>query len=113
MVLTDEVWLGDVALKHIYPRVYALETKKLIYVAYKLFLDHDSVIFSLRCESRRGHERDQKIELSSKIANVVLPQMQDRWIWSLTCSRDFSIASVHKYIDGQSLLHFIIQLDVC
>ena len=66
----DEVWLGDVALKHIYPRVYALETNKWISVAEKL--DYQSVTFSLRREPRGGAERDQQIELSSRIADVVL-----------------------------------------
>ena len=48
----DEVWLGDVALKHIYPRVYALETNKLISVAEKL--DYQCVTFSLTREPRGG-----------------------------------------------------------
>ncbi|GJY43502.1 putative RNA-directed DNA polymerase, partial [Tanacetum coccineum] len=73
----DEAWLGDVTLKHIYPRVYALETNKLISVAEKL--EHQSVIFSLRREPRGAAEHGQEIELSSRIADVVLSQMQDRW----------------------------------
>ncbi|GKB62944.1 RNA-directed DNA polymerase, eukaryota, reverse transcriptase zinc-binding domain protein [Tanacetum coccineum] len=97
----DEVWLGDVMLKHIYPRVYALETNKLISVAEKQ--KHLSVIFSLRREPRGGTEHGQEIELSSRITDVVLSQMQDRWRWSLTGSRDFSVASVRKYIDDRSL----------
>ncbi|GKE46631.1 RNA-directed DNA polymerase, eukaryota, partial [Tanacetum coccineum] len=97
----DEAWLGDVTLRHIYLRVYALETNKLISVAEKL--EHQSVIFSLRREPRGGAERGQEIELSSRIADVVLSQMQDRWRWSLTGSGDFSVASVRKYIDDRSL----------
>nr|GEX82104.1 cysteine--tRNA ligase 2, cytoplasmic-like [Tanacetum cinerariifolium] len=64
----DEAWLGDVKLKHIYPRVYALETNKLISVAKNL--EHQSVIFSLRREPKGGTERGQEIELPSRIMNV-------------------------------------------
>nr|GEV09184.1 RNA-directed DNA polymerase, eukaryota [Tanacetum cinerariifolium] len=96
-----KTWLGDVKLKHIYPRVYALETNKLISVAEKL--EHQSVIFSLKRDPRGGTERGQEIELSSRITDVVLSQMQDRWRWSLTSSGDFSVLSVCKYIDDRSL----------
>ncbi|GJR52800.1 hypothetical protein Tco_1403321 [Tanacetum coccineum] len=77
------------------------DDRSLISVAEKL--DHQSVIFSLRREPRGGTERGQEIELSSRIADVVLSQMQDRRRWSLTGSGDFSIASVRKYIDDRSL----------
>ncbi|GKC01172.1 RNA-directed DNA polymerase, eukaryota [Tanacetum coccineum] len=99
--MEDEVWLGDVTLKQIHLRIYALETNKLISVAEKL--NHQSVVFSLRREPRGGTEHGQEIELSSRIADVVLSQMQDRWRWSLTGSGDFSVASVRKYIDDRSL----------
>ncbi|GJX55563.1 RNA-directed DNA polymerase, eukaryota, reverse transcriptase zinc-binding domain protein [Tanacetum coccineum] len=97
----DEIWLGDVTLKHIYPRVYALETNKLISVAEKL--DHQSITFLLRHEPKGGTKRGQEIELSYRIADVVLSQMQDIWRWSLTGSGDFLVASVRKYIDDRSL----------
>ncbi|GKB50498.1 hypothetical protein Tco_0901251, partial [Tanacetum coccineum] len=72
----DDVWKGYTALKHLYPRIYALESMKLISVASKL-----------------GQFSE----------NIMLADSRDRWLWSLEGSGEFSIASVRRVIDDKLL----------
>ncbi|GKE41837.1 RNA-directed DNA polymerase, eukaryota, partial [Tanacetum coccineum] len=51
-----------------------------------------------------GAEMMQFLDLKANIDGVQLPSMQDRWIWSLVGSGDFSVASAKKYIDDHLLL---------
>nr|GEW93697.1 RNA-directed DNA polymerase, eukaryota [Tanacetum cinerariifolium] len=41
--------------------------------------------------------------MSSIVEGINLPIMQDRWIWSLTGSGEFSVASVRSLIDDHKL----------
>nr|GEX44032.1 RNA-directed DNA polymerase, eukaryota [Tanacetum cinerariifolium] len=41
--------------------------------------------------------------LKEKVEGCVLVNMQDRWVWSLKGSGDFSVASVRNLIDGLTL----------
>ncbi|GJZ05683.1 hypothetical protein Tco_0539476 [Tanacetum coccineum] len=76
----DEVWLEDVTLKHIYPRIYALETNKLISVTEKL--DHQSVIFLLRREPRGGSGDFSVASVRRYIDDRSLPELHSltRWV---------------------------------
>ncbi|GJZ77827.1 RNA-directed DNA polymerase, eukaryota [Tanacetum coccineum] len=96
-----DVWHGDTAFKYLYPRMYALESCKFVDVASKL--SHVRFDFSFRCAPRGGAEQDQFIEMTSQVEGVVLSNMRDRWIWSLEGSGDFSVASVRKLIDDETL----------
>ncbi|GKC69240.1 hypothetical protein Tco_1115123 [Tanacetum coccineum] len=77
----DDIWMGDTILKEQYPRVYALETCKSILIAEKLA--HSNIEVSLRRPPRAGAELYQTNELSSMLASIQLPMIQDRWVWSL------------------------------
>ncbi|GKA79556.1 hypothetical protein Tco_0786152, partial [Tanacetum coccineum] len=78
-----------------------LETCKQINVASKLV--HDNVRLSLRRMPRGGVELEQFTDMINSLADFQLPNMQDRWFWSLSGSGDFSVASVRKIIDDHLL----------
>ncbi|GKB37452.1 RNA-directed DNA polymerase, eukaryota [Tanacetum coccineum] len=83
-----DTWSGEVALKTDFPRLYALELCKDILVADKL--RHATLDFSFRRHPRGGAEEEQFHGQSSRLIDVILPQIHDRWFWSLDGSCDFS-----------------------
>ncbi|GKB63475.1 hypothetical protein Tco_0919661 [Tanacetum coccineum] len=97
----DDVWKGDIAFKFLYPRIYKLETCKQINVATKLV--HDNVRLTLTRLHRGGAELEQFNDLINSLVDLQLPNMQDRWFWSLSGSGDFSVASVRQFIDDHLL----------
>ncbi|GJZ95507.1 oligopeptide transporter [Tanacetum coccineum] len=82
--------------------VYALETSKNIIVAQKL--PHDNMGHSLCCNPRGGVEFQQYACLLSNLECVFLPDIQDRWFWSLSASGEFSVTFVRRFIDDHMLL---------
>ncbi|GJT63328.1 RNA-directed DNA polymerase, eukaryota, reverse transcriptase zinc-binding domain protein [Tanacetum coccineum] len=98
----EDVWRGDIAFKHLFPRMYALETCKSVDVASKL--SHGKLDFSFRRTPRGGAEEDQFTAMSTKVEGIFLANMRDRWIWTLEGLGDFSVASVRKLIDDKTLL---------
>nr|GFA46101.1 cysteine-rich receptor-like protein kinase [Tanacetum cinerariifolium] len=97
----EDAWKGDIAFKFLYPRIYKLETCKQINVAPKLV--HDNVRLTLRCLPRGGVELEQFNDLINSLVDLQLPNMQDRWFWSLSGSGDFLITSVRQFIDDHLL----------
>ncbi|GKA74369.1 hypothetical protein Tco_0780671 [Tanacetum coccineum] len=97
----DEAWRGDIIFKYRFPRVYALETNKMITVEAKLA--HENLGCSLRRVPRDGAEMMQYSELTVNLDGIQLSMMQDRWSWSLEGSGKFLVASVRKYIDDNKL----------
>ncbi|GKF76697.1 hypothetical protein Tco_0229167 [Tanacetum coccineum] len=88
----DASWLGDVALKVLYKRLYALEMCKSISVAEKM--GHPSLSHSFRRMPRGGVKQENYGLLCSKVADLVLPNISDRWCWSLEGSQEFSVRVV-------------------
>ncbi|GKB35824.1 hypothetical protein Tco_0880766 [Tanacetum coccineum] len=72
----DDSWLGEVALKVLYKRLYALEMCKSISVAEKM--GHPSLSHSFRRMPRGGVEQENYGLLCSKVADLVLPNISDR-----------------------------------
>ncbi|GKC83460.1 RNA-directed DNA polymerase, eukaryota, reverse transcriptase zinc-binding domain protein, partial [Tanacetum coccineum] len=97
----EDVWHGDNAFKELYPRMYALETCKVVDVATKLA--HSSLESSFRRVPRGGVEQEQYKALMDQVHDVSLVPMRARQIWSLESSGDFSVASVRKLIDDKML----------
>ncbi|GKB83875.1 RNA-directed DNA polymerase, eukaryota, reverse transcriptase zinc-binding domain protein [Tanacetum coccineum] len=92
---------GEVALKVLYKRLYALETCKSISVAEKM--GHTSLSHSFRRMPRSGVEQDHYDLLCSKADDLVLLNMSDRWCWSLEGSQEFSVKSTRTLIDNAIL----------
>nr|GFC48720.1 RNA-directed DNA polymerase, eukaryota, reverse transcriptase zinc-binding domain protein [Tanacetum cinerariifolium] len=78
-------------LKERFPRVFALDACKEITVGSKL--EQPNITFSFRRPPRGGVEQSQTDELNTLMQNVSLTPMQDRRIWKLNASGDFSVAS--------------------
>ncbi|GJW51150.1 RNA-directed DNA polymerase, eukaryota [Tanacetum coccineum] len=57
------------------------------------------MIFSFRRSPRGGLEEEQYNGLCSMISDISLPNMSDRWFWSLDGSGEFSVRSVRCLID--------------
>ncbi|GJR48982.1 RNA-directed DNA polymerase, eukaryota, reverse transcriptase zinc-binding domain protein, partial [Tanacetum coccineum] len=97
----EDIWIDGKTLKNRFPRIYSLESCKLITVGAKLA--QPSLEYSFRRNPRGGVEQDQFNELSALVHDVSLIPMSDRWKWDLESSGDFSVASVRKIIDDKSL----------
>ncbi|GJX39773.1 RNA-directed DNA polymerase, eukaryota [Tanacetum coccineum] len=90
-------WLGDGVIKSLYPRLFSLESNKSVTVAKKL--RHPSLFFSFRMAPRGWEEQQQLNMLTSCINDIILPNMSDRWTWSLDASGSFSVKSTRNHID--------------
>nr|GEW06345.1 putative RNA-directed DNA polymerase, eukaryota, reverse transcriptase zinc-binding domain protein [Tanacetum cinerariifolium] len=101
MVLTSKKNGGEVALKVLYKRLYALEMCKSISVAEKM--GHPSLSHSFRRMPRGGVEQENYGLLRTKVADLVLPNISDRWCWSLESSQEFSAKSSRILIDNTIL----------
>ncbi|GJT59279.1 hypothetical protein Tco_1002812 [Tanacetum coccineum] len=66
---------NKIALKHQYPRLYALESHKKISVAVKML--HASMDFSYLRAPRGGVEEEQQLHFLSRTADLLLPYMLD------------------------------------
>ncbi|GJS10559.1 RNA-directed DNA polymerase, eukaryota [Tanacetum coccineum] len=93
----EDVWYGDTALRHLYPRLFLLESDKNASVASK-FRDN-SFSTSFRRAPRSGIEEEQFTLLSSKMSSVLLSSSSDRWYWSLDPSGTFTVKSAREFID--------------
>ncbi|GJR91415.1 RNA-directed DNA polymerase, eukaryota, reverse transcriptase zinc-binding domain protein [Tanacetum coccineum] len=98
----EDVWRGEKSFKLSFPRVYALETDKKISVASKM--KHNEIGSSFRGLPRNGVELEQYSSLAAILEGVLLPDMIDRWVWSLAGSGEFSVSSTRKFIDDHRLL---------
>ncbi|GJY13410.1 RNA-directed DNA polymerase, eukaryota [Tanacetum coccineum] len=82
-------------------RLFALESRKDITLPEKL--RQSSYEFSFRRSPRGGLEEEQYNGLCSMILDISLPNMSDRWFWSLDGSGEFSVRSVRCLIDDALL----------
>nr|GEU32768.1 RNA-directed DNA polymerase, eukaryota [Tanacetum cinerariifolium] len=62
-----------------------------------------SLVSSLRRAPRGGIEEDLLCLLSVSTASILLPQIEDRRVWRLESSRDFSVKSDRSFIDDSLL----------
>ncbi|GJX96911.1 hypothetical protein Tco_0352709 [Tanacetum coccineum] len=99
-IVLETFTLHDIPLKSLFPRIYALESVKSITVAAKA--SQPGLASSLRRMPRGGIEQDQMADLYLKMKDIILPNMMDRWFWSLSGSGEFSVASVRNFIDDHT-----------
>ncbi|GJX96137.1 RNA-directed DNA polymerase, eukaryota, reverse transcriptase zinc-binding domain protein, partial [Tanacetum coccineum] len=84
--------------------IHSLRRKEMcnsISVAEKM--GHPSLSYSFRRMPRGGVEQENYGLLCSKVADLVLPNISDRWCWSLEGSQEFSVKSSHILIDNTIL----------
>ena len=93
----NDIWLADCPLKMLYPRLYALELDKHASVAVKM--RDSSLILSFRRPPRGGIEEEQLHLLCDSTSSIILPRSNDRWIWGLESSGDYSVKSARSFID--------------
>ncbi|GJV04383.1 RNA-directed DNA polymerase, eukaryota [Tanacetum coccineum] len=96
-----DCWLSDESLKQTYLRLFLLELNKNITVAAKM--RDSTLISSFRRAPRGGNEEVQFQLLRDSLANVLLPQINDRWVWKLELSGDFLVKSARSFIDDSLL----------
>ncbi|GJX91166.1 RNA-directed DNA polymerase, eukaryota, reverse transcriptase zinc-binding domain protein [Tanacetum coccineum] len=96
-----EPWKGDVSFNNLFPRLFALELDKKISVAGKMA--QPSLITSFRRNPRSGTEASQMAMLTSLLEGICLPNMLDRWCWSLSGDEEFSVSSARILIDDKTL----------
>ncbi|GJS24354.1 RNA-directed DNA polymerase, eukaryota [Tanacetum coccineum] len=93
----EDSWINDIPLSQSYPRLYALENRKHITVAEKI--SEATLIASFRRAPRGGVEEDQFIQLVELVDSVILSNSNDRWVWLLDPSGEYSVSSARTYID--------------
>nr|GEV28863.1 RNA-directed DNA polymerase, eukaryota, reverse transcriptase zinc-binding domain protein [Tanacetum cinerariifolium] len=93
----EDRWLEGSVLKDIFPRLYVLETNKKVSVGDKL--KDFRLDSSFRQKARGGIEQVQYEELSDMVNSISLIPKNDRYVWCLYNSGDFSVASFRKVID--------------
>ncbi|GKA31260.1 RNA-directed DNA polymerase, eukaryota [Tanacetum coccineum] len=74
---------------------------KQISVAEKI--NHNSLVRSFRRALRGGVEEEQQCHLQSRIGDLILPNIPDRWVSSLEASGEFSVKSILSLIDDSLL----------
>nr|GEW75034.1 RNA-directed DNA polymerase, eukaryota, reverse transcriptase zinc-binding domain protein [Tanacetum cinerariifolium] len=92
----NDLWIGDSLLKLSFPRLYALEDKKHIYVADKM---RTSISFSYRRLVRGGVESQQHDHLSVSLDLVILSNMEDRRFRDLNGDGVFRVKDVRILLD--------------
>ncbi|GJY31196.1 RNA-directed DNA polymerase, eukaryota [Tanacetum coccineum] len=90
----EDPWRGEVIFKDLYPRLYALETIKSISVANKMV--QPLLSSSFRRTARGGTEQHQMGLLQDFLEGLILPNVSDRWVCSLTGDGEFSVSSVRQ-----------------
>ncbi|GJV72568.1 polypyrimidine tract-binding protein homolog 2 isoform X1 [Tanacetum coccineum] len=67
-------------------------------------LAYNNVGVSLRRCPRGGAKLEQFTSLMASLEGYMLPEIQDKWVWSLMGSGEFSVALVRRCIDDHLLL---------
>ncbi|GJW34120.1 RNA-directed DNA polymerase, eukaryota, reverse transcriptase zinc-binding domain protein [Tanacetum coccineum] len=97
----QEPWKGDAPFKNVFPTLYALESDKRITMAEKM--THPSLGTSFRHNPRCGIEQVQMVSLLSQLEGLILPNISDRWSWSLFGDGEFFVSSTSNLIDDKTL----------
>ncbi|GJS85216.1 RNA-directed DNA polymerase, eukaryota [Tanacetum coccineum] len=100
-IIREDPWLDDLALKHKFPRLYALDNYKQITVVEKI--NHASMVDTFCRPPRGGAEEEQLGFLLSRMNGLILTNIPNYWVWSLETTGEFSVKSVRQLIDDSIL----------
>ncbi|GJZ57716.1 hypothetical protein Tco_0613210 [Tanacetum coccineum] len=92
----EDKWCADGILKTKYPRLYALESCKLISVGTKL--SHSSICSSFRRNPRGGNELDQLVRLEDDLKGVVLRSQNDDRCGVLINGKYWDLFRCHRFV---------------
>ncbi|GJW78164.1 RNA-directed DNA polymerase, eukaryota [Tanacetum coccineum] len=92
----NDCWIGDSMLKHLFPRLFALETIKDISVADKFRVP---ITCSFRRPVRGGLEAQQLDHLMGLIESTLLSNSEDGWVWDLNEDGVFRVKDVRNLLD--------------
>nr|GEY79539.1 RNA-directed DNA polymerase, eukaryota, reverse transcriptase zinc-binding domain protein [Tanacetum cinerariifolium] len=99
MMFWEDKWCEGGVLKDLFSCLYALELMRKSTVSVKL---SESMLENyFRRKVRSGVEEAQLGDLYELISTITLSSSVDRYVWSLENSREFSVASIRKIIDGK------------
>ncbi|GKE05388.1 RNA-directed DNA polymerase, eukaryota, reverse transcriptase zinc-binding domain protein [Tanacetum coccineum] len=90
-------WFDGGTMKVLFPRLYALEMDKMMTVSVKM--NANGLDQSFRRKPRSGVEESQYNAMVDISQNIQLKPCDDRYVWSLNNSGEFSVASLRKVID--------------
>ncbi|GKE45869.1 RNA-directed DNA polymerase, eukaryota [Tanacetum coccineum] len=65
---------------------------------------HSTLVSSLRHNPRGGIDQVQMANLLSNLEGLTLPNIHDRWRWSLSGDGEFSVALARNLIDDRTLV---------
>nr|GEY47647.1 reverse transcriptase domain-containing protein [Tanacetum cinerariifolium] len=97
----EDKWCSEGILKIKNPRLFAPESCKLISVGTKL--SHPCIYSSFCRKPRGGSELDQLARLGDVLKEVILSSNEDRWVWDLESTGEFSVSSIRNLIDKKIL----------
>nr|GEZ60652.1 RNA-directed DNA polymerase, eukaryota [Tanacetum cinerariifolium] len=95
------VWRFHTQSFSLWSRLFALELNKTITVAGKMA--HPSLGTSFRRNPRSGTKQSKMAMLLSHLEGIRLPNMLDRWSWSLSGDGEFFVSSTGNLIDDKTL----------
>ncbi|GJX92119.1 hypothetical protein Tco_0345445 [Tanacetum coccineum] len=73
-----------------------------VFVANGIGIPHEDALSA--AESIRGGNEEVQFQLlRDSLANVLLPQINDRWVWKLESSGDFLVKSARSFIDDKRI----------
>ncbi|GJW61150.1 RNA-directed DNA polymerase, eukaryota [Tanacetum coccineum] len=98
-----DTWLGDMPLKDLFPRLFALDLDSEATVAAKM---QDAVSFSFRRPVRDGVESQQLVDITALLASVSLSSSADRWVCDLSGDGEFRVKDVRNLLDNMFLPSF-------
>ncbi|GKA49343.1 hypothetical protein Tco_0742416 [Tanacetum coccineum] len=97
----EDLWLDDLALKHKFLRLYALDNYKQITIVEK---NNDaSMVDTFHRPPRGGAEEEQPIFLLSRMDGLILTNVINRWVSSLEATSKFSVKSIRNHFKTLSL----------
>nr|GEV20711.1 hypothetical protein [Tanacetum cinerariifolium] len=97
----QETLKGEAPFKIHFPRLFALESNKRITVEEKI--KQPGLVSSFHRNPRGGIEQVQMDALSIILEDLILPNMKDRWSWSLSGDGEFFVSSARSFIDAKTL----------